>query len=126
MDFTSTNFKFYDIDQGDQEKLIEMWKHFNKKDNIEPNDANSVVILGKKNEKVIINNYALMFNLLYPVFQRLGPIDTFFRTCLHLRMQEIVAYMYKHFTLKHTEHAEVILEDIPEDTKPKRRSKKKE
>jgi len=28
MDFQATNFDFYTHDQGDQEKMIEMWKHF--------------------------------------------------------------------------------------------------
>ncbi len=126
MDFANTDFKFYDIDQGDQEKLIEMWKHFNPKDEIEPVDAHQITIKRRKEKSEVITNYALMFNLMYPVFLRLAPVDVFYRTCLHLRMQKPVDYMHKHFISKHTVQNEVVLEDVPEENKQKRKSKKKE
>ena len=42
--FDKTNFEFYIIDQSEQEKLIEIYNFFNKKDNAYPIDYDYIYL----------------------------------------------------------------------------------
>lgn len=120
MDFTEINFKHFIIDEGDVEKLIDMWKHFYKKDDPYPL-PNGCIFINAKNPEV--DKHGLMFNLVYLVGQLPAPIDRWYRSSLQYRMERPVPALYKLFIKRHRTDLEPKVEDIPDDA-PKKRKKK--
>ena len=94
MDFTDINLDYYIIDEGGIEKLIEIWKHFNKKDEPYPNN-NGRIFLNKKYPDVEPIN--LLLNLVYPCLKTLYWAGRFYNSCLHLRTQDPMKFIYDKF-----------------------------
>ena len=121
--FDKTNFEFYIIDQSEQEKLIEIYNFFNKKDNAYPIDYD-YIYLNDKNKK--ISNYNLFFNLIWQVFILMPRIDRFYRTTLELRMEKPIQSLYNNWIKYHKTIKEEIKENIIEDIEEKPAIIKKE
>lgn len=122
MGYLDTDFKFYSFDQGEVEKMIEIWRHFNPKE--EPYPLNSDrIFMNKKNANV--GHYDLLFNLCYLVFDNHVKVDRFYRVCLHFRMERPIDYMYRYFMERHKVKQETVVEEPSEEIKePKKRTKK--
>lgn len=93
MEFTEINLDFYKIDDGEIEKLIEIWVFFNKKD--EPYPINGKIFLNKKSPD--IDPYCVMLSLLYPVLKTNSWVGRFYNVCLHCRMQRPVKFLYEKY-----------------------------
>ena len=114
------DFNFYSLDQGDIERMIEMWKHFYPKD--EPYPINQdTIFLNKKYSK--INNYELFFNIVGIVLKETAPIDSFYRRCIQVRLENPIDYLYSKFINKYKKKEEPVIIDIPEEPKKKRKKK---
>ena len=121
--FDKTNVEYYIIDHSEQEKLIEIYNFFNKKDNAYPIDYD-YIYLNDKNKK--ISNYNLFFNLIWPVFILMPRIDRFYRTTLELRMEKPIQSLYNNWIKYHKTIKEEIKENIIEDIEEKPSIIKKE
>lgn len=119
--FTDVSFKHYAIDEGEQERLIEIWKHFFPNDNPEPKGGG--IFISKKYG--VVDPVSMMLNLAFPVLITIAWVSRFYTVCMICRTQKPVAFLYKKFLEKHKGEPE---EKNPNDydvTLPKQRPRKK-
>lgn len=123
MSYKDDVFKHFDIDEGDMEKLIEIWKFFNKKDEPRPLTRNTVYLNSKYKD---VTSHQLHHALKYLVFTRRYFLERHIQTCFYLMNNEIIEDMYNYF-LEH--HLGVVKETVSNDgakpEKKKRTVKKK-
>lgn len=88
-------FKHYSIDEGNVEKLIEMWKHFNPKDEPDYTDHNKI-FLNKKYPNV--NPYQLLFVLAEKILKRYW-LSRFYIQGFELRSIEFIDLLYEKYLI---------------------------
>ena len=93
MEFTDINVDFYKTDEGEIEKLIEMWSFLNKKD--EPYPVNGRIFVNKNQPSV--EPYAMMLSMTYRILKTNSWVGRFYNVCLHCRMQRPVSFLYDKF-----------------------------
>lgn len=94
MDFSDINFSHYTLDEGEVEKVIEIWKFFYPKDNPEPTKDGKIFISKKYEPQVPI---IMLMNLAYPVLKTLAWVGKFYTCTLHLRTQKPMDFIYDKF-----------------------------
>lgn len=120
---TEDIFKHYEIDAGDIEKLIEMWIFFSPKDDPQPIDSFRINLNKKYSE---VTYYQMMFVLVHKLFNVYFK-SRFFVSCMDVRTQDHVDYMYEYFIKHHKspEKKETPLPSTEEEKINKKPTKKK-